>query len=200
MRSSGQGREAELVDVEARTMPASTSWSTSLSPRPFDVHGAAAGKVQQGLLALGRAEQAAGAAPVHLALFAHDGAAADRALAAAHVEVEGLSSVGRALLRHHAHHLGDHIARAAHDHGVAHAHILAAVLVLVVQRGVGDGAADEHRLQLGHRRELAGAADLHVDGQQARHLLLRRVLVGHGPARLAGDEAQALLQGPAFTL
>ena len=55
-------------------------------------------------------------------------------------------------------------------------------------------AADEHRLELGHRRELAGAADLDVDVVEPRRLLLRRVLLRHGPARLARLEAEPLLQ------
>jgi hypothetical protein len=105
------------------------------------------------------------------------------------------------LVQQHRHHLGDHVARAAHDHRVAHAHVLAAGFVLVVQRGVGHGdAAHEHRRQLGHRRELAGAAHLHVDGQHGGQLLLRRVLVRHGPARLAGDKSPAALQRQAVDL
>jgi hypothetical protein len=72
---------------------------------------------------------------------------------------------------------------------------------LVVQRGVGDGhAADEHRRQLGHRRELAGAAHLHVDGLDRGQLLLGRVLVRHGPARLARDEAQLRCSARLLTL
>ena len=65
----------------------------------------------------------------------------------------------------------------------------------VVQGRIADRrAADEHRLELGHRRQLAGAADLHVDAFEHRRLLLRRVLVRHGPARLARLEAESLLQ------
>jgi hypothetical protein len=73
---------------------------------------------------------------------------------------------------------GERTSRALHDHGVADADVLAADLV-VVQRGV-DRGADEHRLQLGHRRERADAAHLHVDVEQHGELLLRRVLVRHG--------------------
>ena len=70
-----------------------------------------------------------------------------------------------------------------------------------MQRGVAHrGAAHEHRLQLGHRRELAGAADLDVDAVQARGLLLGRELVRHGPARLAALEAQAALPVEAVEL
>ncbi len=71
-------------------------------------------------------------------------------------------------------------------------HVLAADLVLVVQRRVGDGrAADEHRRQPRDRRDRAGAADLHVDARAPRRHLLRRKLVRDRPARLARDESRA---------
>ena len=54
-------------------------------------------------------------------------------------------------------------------------------------------AADEDGGQFGHGGELAGAAHLHVDGQHGGHLLLCRVFVRHGPARLARDKAQLAL-------
>ena len=64
-----------------------------------------------------------------------------------------------------------------------------------MQRDVGyRSAADEHRLQTRHRRQFSGSANLHIDAQQTRHLLLRRVLVRDRPAWLAGDKTQALLQ------
>ena len=64
-----------------------------------------------------------------------------------------------------------------------------------MQRGVGDrDTAHKHRSQLGHGREFARAAYLHVNGQHGGHLFLRRVFVGHGPARLTGHKAQAGLQ------
>ena len=109
-----------------------------------------------------------------------------------HAEVR---HVALALAGHPAHHLGNHVAGAPHDHRVADAHALAAQLEQVVQRGVAHRrAADEHRLELGHRRQLAGAADLDLDAVQPRLLLLRRVLVRHRPARLARLEAELLLQ------
>jgi hypothetical protein len=98
-------------------------------------------------------------------------------------------------------HLGDHVAGPAHHHPVADAHVLAVDLALVVQRGVGDRhAADEHRLEARHRRDRPGAADLHVDAEQAGRHLLGRVLVGHRPARLAGDKAELLLAGQGIHL
>ncbi len=102
---------------------------------------------------------------------------------------------------HGAHHLGNHVARPPHDDLVAHPHALLADLEQVVQRGVGDGdAAHEDRRQPRHGRELAGAADLHVDAFHARDHLLRRIFVCHSPARLAGDEAQLPLQRQAVDL
>ena len=89
------------------------------------------------------------------------------------------------------HHLGNHIAGAAHDHRVADAHVEPRDLVGVVQRGVGDHHARHvHRRQPRHRRERAGAADLYVDRLQRGGLFLRRELVRHRPARRARNEAQ----------
>ena len=54
-------------------------------------------------------------------------------------------------------------------------------------------AADEHGLQLRHRRERPGAADLHFDRLHLGDLLLRRILVGNRPARLARHVAELAL-------
>ena len=162
-----------------------------LVAQALDVHGAACGKVQDGFLALRGAEQAAGAAVVGFALFAHHGAAADGA-GLGHAEV---GHIAGAVARHHPYHLGDHIARTAHDDGVAHPHALLADLEQVVQRGIGHGdPAHKHRRQACDRRDLAGAAHLHIDAYDLGGHLLRRVLVRHGPARFAGLEAQVTLQ------
>ena len=68
---------------------------------------------------------------------------------------------GRPLVEHDLENLRDDVAGALHHHRVADAHVLARDLVLVVQGGVGDDdAADGHRLELGDRRQRAGAADL----------------------------------------
>ena len=161
-----------------------------LVAQALHLHRAALGKVQDGLLALGAAKQAAAAAMVGLALLAHRRTAAHRALRR-HGEQHGIR---QALLGQHGHHLGNHVTGAAHHHGVAHAHVLAPGLVLVVQGGIGDRhAAHKHRRQLGHRRELAGAAHLHLDRLHRGEHLLRRKFVGYGPARLARDKAHALL-------
>ena len=138
----------------------------------------------------------AGAAPHHVGAsgrlvgLAHGVAAAGRADLG---HLVGLGALGP-LLEHDAHHLRDHVAGAADDHRVADADVLARDLVLVVQRGVGhDHAADRHRLELGGRRERAGAADLDLDVEQPVVASCGRELVGDGPARRARDEAQPLL-------
>ncbi|OIQ72571.1 hypothetical protein GALL_458000 [mine drainage metagenome] len=70
-----------------------------------------------------------------------------------------------------------------------------------MQGGVGDRhAADEHRLQLGDRSELAGAANLHIDGENAGAAFLRRVFVRHGPHRLTVAKTEFGLQCQAVHL
>ena len=46
----------------------------------------------------------------------------------------------------------------------------------------------------------AGAAHLHVDVEHRGHLLLGRVFMGHGPARLARHKAELALQVQAVDL
>ena len=92
--------------------------------------------------------------------LAHGVAAAGRADLG---KLVGLGALGP-LVEHDADDLRDDVAGALHDHRVADADVLARDLVLVVQRGVGDDdAADRDRLQLGDRRQRAGAADLDLD-------------------------------------
>ena len=61
-------------------------------------------------------------------------------------------------------------------------------------------AADIDRLEVGDRRQRAGAADLDQDVVQPRARLLGRELVGDRPARRAADEAQPLLPVDAVDL
>ena len=163
-----------------------------LFAQPFDVHGAARGKVDQRLLALRRAKEAGGAARHGFVLAAHDRRGADRA-AFRHDEFR---REDRALFGQYAHHFGDHVARAADHHRVADAHVLAPHFVLIVQRGVGHrDASDEDRRQPRHRGERAGAAHLHVDAEHRGQRFLRRIFVRHRPARFARDKAEFRLQG-----
>ena len=154
-------------------------------------------KVQNSLPALGAAKQSASAAVVRLTLLTQRCRATHRA-DARHSEWGG---VALALVQQHRHHFRNHVARAAHDDRVAQAHVFASGLVFIVQGGVGHrDPTDKHRGQLGDRSEFAGTAHLHIDGQHSGELLLCRVFVGHGPARLAGDKAKPLLQRKAVDL
>ena len=153
-----------------------------LVAQAFHFDRAALGKVQDRLLALRTAKQAASAAVVGLALLAH-GHAGTHGAHAGHGEEWGIA---RAFLQQHRDHFRNDIARAANDHGVAHANVFAAGFVFVVQRSIGDGhAAHKHGGQFGDGCQFAGATNLHFDAQHGGELLLRRILVRHRPARLA---------------
>src|SRR5690606_18658837 len=122
--------------------------------------------------------------------LAHGFRAADRADGG---EGEG-DGVGGAQVFDHADDLGDDVASALQDDGVADADVLAGDLVFVVQGGVAHhDAADGDGVQARDGGQGAGAADLDVDAFQHGRGLLRRELVGDGPTRASGDEAEALL-------
>ena len=81
-------------------------------------------------------------------------------------------------------HLGDDLAGLLDHHRVADADVLAGDLVGVVQAGPLDGRAGQaHRLQVGHRRQLARLADLDADVDDLGDGLLGLVLEGDRPAR-----------------
>ena len=91
-------------------------------------------------------------------------------------------------------HLRDHVAGALEDDAVADPHAQPRDLVAVVQRDVGDrDPADQHRGEPPDRGQLAGAADLDVDGLQRRLGALGGKLVRQRPARRLGDKAQPRL-------
>ena len=160
-------------------------------PQTVDVHGTPVREMPERALALRAAEKTAHAAPVGLAGQALHGRAADRALAG-HAELAG---VGRALIQHHTDHLGNHVAGTTHDDTVTDQKMLAADLVLIVQRGVGDvHAPHEHRLKPGHGREHPGAPHLHEDVLQRGDGLFGRILVGQCETGCAGHETGLLLQ------
>ena len=97
------------------------------------------------------------------------------------------------MVLHHFHDLRDDLPRLLNDDGVPHPDIFFRDIVLVVQRGIGDGGARqahrrEHRLGGQH----AGSAHLHHDVQHLGGLLLRRVLEGHRPLGELGGGAQLL--------
>ena len=154
-----------------------------------DVHAAAAHPVKQALLEL-RGAVDGDAAVGDLAVLVDHGAAAHGA-DLGHVPVD---RIGRALIEHRAHDLGDYVACLVHDDGVALAHVFATDLVDIVQRGARDGGAgNRHRVELGDRREHTGAAHLDANFAQDSLLFLGRELKGNGPARRAGGKAQVEL-------
>src|SRR5690606_22110608 len=163
----------------------------------LDVEGAAADEMLEALDDLGVADQAAGAAALHLVPLAHGFGAADGADGGEDVRDGAVGTQGF----DHADDLGDDVAGALQDDGVADAHVLAGDLVLVVQGGVADhDAADGDGMQARDGGQGAGAADLDVDAVQNGRRLLRREFVGDGPAGAAGDEAEALLPVQAVDL
>ncbi len=157
----------------------------------FDVHHAPAREVANRFLALGGAGQAAGAACYRLAFLAHHVRAAYRTPGWQHVLRRFRR---RTAFQHHAQHLGNHVAGAAHDHGVAHAHVLAPHFVFVVQRGVGDGdAADRYRHQARHRGDGAGTAHLHLDRLHRGQCFFGGEFMGQREARRTRDETERAL-------
>ena len=192
--AGGARRQCALVEpvVEVGHVgdePGCHEIADELVAQPVDVHGLAAHPVAEALVGLRRAVNR-DTAPGHLALLAHDGATAAGA-GARHAELGGVS---RTKLQHGTHDLGNHVASLVHHDRVAHAHVLAAHLVLVVQRGTRDGGPrHHHRVELGHRREHTRAAHLDADVAQDGVLLLGRELERDGPARRARREAQGLL-------
>ena len=160
-----------------------------LVAQAVDVHAAAAHPVEQALLELCGAVDGDAAAG-NLAILVDHGAAAHGA-DLGHLPVD---RIGRTLVEHRAHDLGNHVARLVHDDGVALAHVFATDLVDVVQRGARDGGAgDRHRVELGDRREHTGATHLDANFAQDGLLFLGRELKGDGPAWRAGSKAQVEL-------
>ena len=106
--------------------------------------------MKNGLLALRRAKQPACAAPIRFIFFFGNGRLAFGAFALQSlVNIQWLAGVHPfnflALIQYHAHYFRNHIARAAHDDRIAHAHIFALRLAFVVQRGICHRyAAHEH--------------------------------------------------------
>ncbi len=153
-------------------------------------------EVLEPLLELRRARRVR-APPVHLALGLHRRRAADRTALGRRPGASPL----RPLLLHHAHDLGDHLPAALDEDGVAHPHVLAGDLLLVVEgRPAHGGPGQRHRREVGDRSQLAGAAHLHLDRLHGRRRLHRRVLVGDRPAGELRREAQLLLEGEVVDL
>ena len=146
--------------------------------------------MQEPLLYLGGTLEV-GTAHRYLALGAERGRAALRPL----LRQANLPRSGGPLLAHDLDDLGNHVAGAFHEYRVAHPHIEALDLVLVVERGVlHDDAADRDRLEHRHRREHPGAPDVAPDVANHGRFLARRKLVGDRPAWRTGQLTEALAQ------
>ena len=180
------------------TRPESTSWSTIFSPRPSMSSARRPAKWRIANLRCAAQNRPPLQRWSTAALLAHDVAGAHRARGAAcgssarsrarrpgmRPTTSGMTSPARRTIT-----------------SVADANALPAHLEQVVQGRVRDRrAADEDRLELGHRRQLAGAADLDLDRVERRRPLLRRILLRHRPARLARLEAELVLQGAVVDL
>ena len=158
----------------------SPSPSMSIAPRDDEM--------PQPLDPLRRADQAAGAADVDLALLGDRLAVAFGAMVGEDVR-RALLVAGQIL-----DHLRDDVAGALDAHAVADAQAEPGDLVAVVERDVGDDhPADADRLQPPDRGQLAGAPDLDVDRLERRLGLLGGEFVRQPPARRAADRAEPLL-------
>src|SRR5215211_309008 len=130
------GRVVELAGLD--------QGGDGLLAQVLDVHGPAAGEVDQGPPALGRAAGGVGAAGGRLALGPDQRGAA---LGAPGRELPAPQPLGP-LGEDGADDLGDDVAGPADEHGAARADVAAGDLVLVVQGGQAHGGAgDQHRLQ-----------------------------------------------------
>ncbi len=121
------------------------------------------------------------------------GSAADRA-PGRHLERR---RAGGPLLREHAHHFRDDVAALLDDDGVAHPHVLAGEILVIVQGRPLDGRpAEQNRIEVRHRGQRSRPPDVDADLAHDGHGLLRRVLVGERPARGFGGRAELALDGP----
>ena len=154
----------------------------------IDVHGVAAGVVQERFLALGGAggvDAAVGHFPFHLV----DGAATFGAFLG---HAEGFA---RLPFLDDFKDVRDDFAGALDKHGVVDVQAEAVDLVHVVERGAGDGdSADLHWLQNGDGGERASATDLDDDVVDDRGFLACRIFVGNGPAWGFRSEAEFVLE------
>src|SRR5262249_60449867 len=95
-----------------------------------------------------------------------------------------LVSARMILVFDHLHDFGNHITATFDHYPVADLYAQTLDLVLAVQRGSAHrGAADRHRLELGHRSQLAGTSHLHAGVLHLRPSAARGRLVRDSPAR-----------------
>ena len=158
--------------------------------QPVDIHRLARRKVHQALFQLRRTNQAAGTTRHRFTLLTHNRRSTFRALRRHHE----YARIIRAFLDDAHHHLGNHVTRTPHHHGVANAHIFARDFIRVVQRRIGHHhATDFHRREPRHRRNRPRTSNLNGNIlHQGRHLL-RREFMRERPAWRTRYEAECLL-------
>ena len=126
----------------------------------LDIHGPAGTEMDEPLIALKRTF-GLDAEGVALALGPHQ--RGSQRARTDNGEMPRLGALG-AQRRHRPDHLGDHVARPAHDDGVAGAHILGGDLILVVQgSGLHRHPTDEHGIKSSEGCGPTGPADGDVD-------------------------------------
>ena len=153
-----------------------------------NVHGVAAGKVQQ-RFPFARGAGDVDAAIGDFAFGAVDFGAADGAFIR-HFEFFFFFAV-----LHHFQDVRDYFAGALDEHGVAGVDAEALDFVHIVQSGFRDGdAADLHRLENREGSEHAGAAYADFNLFEQRGFLVRLIFVGDGPAGGLRSEAEFVLQ------
>ena len=178
----GQREEVERVGDE----PLVDESRGDLVAEPFDVERVARGEVRQARDELRGAEEVR-APDGDLALRAGDGRAADGARLR-HAELDFRAG---SLFRQDGHDGRNHFAGLLDQDVVSDADVLAADVVLVVERRAGDhGAGERDGPQLRDRREDAGAADLHGDRLDDRLGAFGFVLERARPARRLGGRAE----------
>ncbi len=163
------------------------------SPEAVDVHGPAPGEVEDGFPDAGRAGRVL-APRDDLALGPEDLRAAD---GAALRPGERPGAAGPPLL-HHRDDVGDDVPAPLDEDVVADPHVLPSQLLFVVEGRPADRRSRElDRLEHGHGRQRARAADLDDDVVDPGRRLPGRELVGDGPARRLGrrPELPPLVRG-----
>ena len=185
----------EVVDAgDAVDQPVLEELARALLAQPLDVHRAAAHELLDRLEQLARAARAVGADRPHAVVGPAPSACRTPGTAPAP------SGSGERFLRFCAFAVGrdharDHVAGARDDHLVALAHVLARDVLLVVERGeLHRHARDLHRLELGERHHVPGAAHVPHHPLERGGGGHRRELPGDRAARLAPDHAEPALQ------
>ncbi len=159
----------------------------------LDIHGAAAGKVAQRLLALRGAIKSAGAARRRFPFDAQHRGSAHRAVARAARSLR--ASAGRRSGSTRTNSGMTSPARRMTTVSPTRTSLRSISSMLCNVALLTYGAPHHDGFEPGDRREHAGAADLKIDFTQHRQRLIGRELVCHGPAGRPADLAQCLLVG-----